>query len=200
MPWKSRPTPILPVSVLNPVGPGPGGSSTTAGTPSHVPVRVIHCGLLPGVACPEDANMSAPASAEADNSAMLFFRWVRVMRLLGRVGDHGRRVYLLHPRHFRMGAELRSDEPLREDEVRHPAGPRDDEVCGVLAERGPEDGQVDPQRDCGEDERVAVRRPLPVALHIALADAEKGGRRGDDHADPKEQECKVRDGAVRRPP
>src|ERR671934_1951035 len=150
MPWKSRPTPILPVSVLNPVGPGPGGSSTTAGTPSHVPVRVIHCGLLPGVACPEDANMSAPASAEADSSAMLFFRWVRVMRLLGRVGNRGRSLYLPHPRLFRGGAQLRPDEPLREDEVRHPAGPRDDQVRGALAERALEDGQVDPQRDGGE--------------------------------------------------
>ena len=37
--WNSRPTPIFPVSVLNPVGPGPGGSMTVAGTPSHVPTR-----------------------------------------------------------------------------------------------------------------------------------------------------------------
>src|SRR3954463_3033799 len=78
--WNRRPTPILPVSVLNPVGPGPGGSRTTAGTPPHVPERVIHCALLPGVACTADGNMNNAQKAAADNTANRFFAWVRVMR------------------------------------------------------------------------------------------------------------------------
>src|SRR4051812_11102229 len=69
MSWNRRPTPIFPVSVLKPDGPGPGGSSTTAGTPLHVPVSVIHCGLLPRVACAADELSTSPTAAMAADTA-----------------------------------------------------------------------------------------------------------------------------------
>src|SRR3954447_25198593 len=67
--WNSRPTPILPVSVLKPVGPGPGGSRTTVGIPPHVPVSVIHCELLPGVACAAEEYRRSPTTATAAAAA-----------------------------------------------------------------------------------------------------------------------------------
>jgi hypothetical protein len=65
---------------------------------------------------------------------------------------------------------LPANRPLGDREVRHPAGPGDDGVAGVLAKQGLQRRDFDAQSDGGEHEGEAARHPFTVRRDVATPD------------------------------